>query len=204
MFATGKTVKPGTANLGATAAAEVRRLLLHALDCYQHDGANAVELVTRAFRILVGDDPSEGNDFSSDEPTGRGLARWQRLKVEAYVSRRLSVPISVGELAQLANLSTSYFCTLFKTTFGRSPHAYVAGKRVEYAKHLMKTTDAPLSEIALSCGLADQAHLSRLFRRVVGVTPGAWRRRVRVGSSLVRMTPPQDDFAPARSARLAR
>ena len=40
----------------------------------------------------------------------------------------------------------------------------------------MLSTDAPLSEIALDCGLADQAHLSRLFRRIVGETPRAWRR----------------------------
>ncbi|MBW9116459.1 helix-turn-helix transcriptional regulator [Rhizobium cauense] len=180
MFATGKTVKPADDNLGASASAEVRRLLMHALDCYQHDGANAVELVTRASRILVGHDPTGDDDFSSDEPPGRGLARWQRLKVEAYVAGRLSNSIPIGDLARVANLSTSYFCTLFKTTFGRSPHAYVAEQRVEYAKHLMEATDAPLSQIALSCGLADQAHLSRLFRRVVGVTPSAWRRRVRV------------------------
>jgi AraC-like DNA-binding protein len=47
---------------------------------------------------------------------------------------------------------------------------------VEYAKQRMLTTNAPLCEIALDCGLADQSHLSRVFRRVTGTTPSAWRR----------------------------
>jgi AraC family transcriptional regulator len=45
------------------------------------------------------------------------------------------------------------------------------------AQRLMLTTQEPLSQIALACGMADQAHLSKLFRRGVGETPGAWRRR---------------------------
>jgi AraC-like DNA-binding protein len=54
--------------------------------------------------------------------------------------------------------------------------AAVIRRRVERAQGLMLSTDAPLSAIALDCGLADQAHLSRLFRRIVGESPRAWRR----------------------------
>jgi AraC-like DNA-binding protein len=43
----------------------------------------------------------------------------------------------------------------------------------------MLSTDAPLSEIALACGFTDQAHLSNLFRRRVGVSPAIWRREHR-------------------------
>lgn len=171
MFVTGIVPQSVTPNLNSRASNEVRTLLVHALNCYQYDGANAVELVSRASRILV------GNEHGFATAAGRGLAKWQVAKVKALVSERLASPVSVGELAEIANLSTSYFCTLFKATFGRSPYNYVVEQRVELAKHLMETTNAPLSEVALSCGLADQAHLSRLFRRFTGTTPSAWRRR---------------------------
>jgi AraC family transcriptional regulator len=76
-------------------------------------------------------------------------------------------------------LSTSYFSSAFKTSFGLSPHNYIVAQRVEFAKQLMLNTSAPLCEIALDCGLADQAHLSRVFRRLTGTTPSAWRRFVK-------------------------
>ncbi len=184
MFVTGTIPQSITQNLDSRASKEVRTLLLHALNCYQYDGANALELVSKASRILVGNiGIVEDDTVSTEKVADRGLAKWQIAKVKALVSERLPSSVSVGELAEIANLSTSYFCTLFKVTFGRSPHNYVVAQRVEFAKHLMETTSAPLSEIALSCGLADQAHLSRLFRRFTGVTPSAWRRRRVRGSA---------------------
>ncbi len=104
------------------------------------------------------------------------LAPWQINRVRAYVEERISSPIALDELARIAKLSTSYFSAAFKTTMGIPPHNYIVIRRVEFAKYRMLNSDAPLCEIALDCGLADQAHLSRIFRRVTGTTPSAWRR----------------------------
>jgi len=57
-----------------------------------------------------------------------------------------------------------------------SPHNYIVSRRVEYAKDRMANSNDSLSVIALDCGLSDQAHLSRIFRRAMGTTPSAWRR----------------------------
>jgi transcriptional regulator GlxA family with amidase domain len=57
-----------------------------------------------------------------------------------------------------------------------SPHAYIVLARLDEAKRLMRQTAEPLCAIAATCGLADQAHLSRLFRRTEGMTAAAWRR----------------------------
>ncbi|SFB16544.1 AraC-type DNA-binding protein [Rhizobium sp. NFR07] len=105
-----------------------------------------------------------------------GLAPWQVKKVKQYIGARISHGIPLDELAQQVRLSTSYFSTAFKATFGISPHSYIVACRVEHAKQRMLNTEAPLCEIALDCGLADQSHLSRVFRRVTGTTPSAWRR----------------------------
>ena len=83
---------------------------------------------------------------------------------------------SVDDLAALVELSSFHFCRAFRDSFGDSPHAYVTRRRIERAQGLMLTTDNSLSQVAMDCGLADQAHFNRLFRRFVGESPGAWRR----------------------------
>ena len=80
------------------------------------------------------------------------------------------------ELAAVARLSTSHFNVAFRNSVGESPHEYVVRRRVERAQGLMLSTDKSLSDIAAECGLADQPHLTRLFRRIVGESPAAWRR----------------------------
>ena len=92
------------------------------------------------------------------------------------IESNLDSRISNEELAVVAKLSSSHFCRAFKVSFGESPHGYVTRRRMERAQGLMLTTDAPLGQIAVYCGLADQSHFSRLFHRLVGESPGAWRR----------------------------
>lgn len=105
-----------------------------------------------------------------------GLAPWQVRRVAAYVEAHLGATITVGDLAAEARLSNGHFCRAFKATLGETPHTYVVRRRVEHAQLLMLTTADPLSQIATMCGLTDQAHLTRLFRRLVGQTPLNWRR----------------------------
>jgi AraC family transcriptional regulator len=106
-----------------------------------------------------------------------GLAPWQKRKVDRYLRENLDRPVRLDAVAEQVALSVSYFSRAFKETFGTTPHMHMLRMRVELAQKLMLATEEPLSQIALACGLADQAHLSKLFRRVVGETPSAWRRR---------------------------
>jgi AraC-like DNA-binding protein len=73
-------------------------------------------------------------------------------------------------------LSSSHFSRAFKESYSETPHAHIVRRRIERAAKLMLTTDEPLSRIALACGLCDQAHLTKLFRRGTGQPPAAWRR----------------------------
>jgi AraC-like DNA-binding protein len=111
------------------------------------------------------------------------LAGWQKRRVIAFIEQQLSTTIRVEDLSAIAQLSVSYFARAFKKTFGEAPHAYIVGRRVARARYLMLTTDTPLCEVAVAAGLADQAHLCRLFRKVTGTSPAAWRRARRVGPS---------------------
>lgn len=105
-----------------------------------------------------------------------GLPRWQAKRVETYIEQNLEQPIRSPHLIALTGLSTGHFFRSFKETFGVAPFAYIARLRVERAKHLMTTTDRSICQIALDCGLCDQSHLTRVFRQLVGMTPGEWRR----------------------------
>jgi AraC family transcriptional regulator len=115
---------------------------------------------------------------AAEMPIARGgLAPWRKNKVEKYLREHLARPLHVDELAYLVHLSASHFCRMFKESFGRSPHAYIMGLRLELAQKLMLETVQPLSQIALACGFADQSHCSRLFRCKLGQSPNAWRRQ---------------------------
>jgi AraC family transcriptional regulator len=108
--------------------------------------------------------------------TRGGLAAWQILRVRAYIDSNLQRTIHIRDLSAVARRSPAHFSRKFKLAVGESPHAYVVKRRLERACHLMMTSAASLSEIALSVGFSDQAHLCRLFRQAFGQSPANWRR----------------------------
>jgi AraC family transcriptional regulator len=105
-----------------------------------------------------------------------GLAAWQILRVRAYIDGNLHRTIHIQDLSAVARRSPAHFSRKFKLAVGESPHAYVVGRRLERACYLMTTSAESLSEIALSVGFSDQAHLCRLFRQAFGESPASWRR----------------------------
>jgi AraC family transcriptional regulator len=113
-----------------------------------------------------------------------GLADWQILRVRAYIDSNLHRTIHIRDLSAVARRSPAHFSRKFKLAVGESPHAYVVRRRLERACHLMMTTVASLSEIALGVGFSDQAHLCRLFRQAFGQSPANWRREHRIPGEL--------------------
>jgi len=115
---------------------------------------------------------------SNSRPIQGGLPRWRLLRVARHIEDNISNRLSILELADVAQLSTSHFSRAFRATVGVSPHGYVTRRRVAAAQAMIAATDYPLAEVAVMCGTADQAHLNRLFTRHCGVTPGVWRREL--------------------------
>jgi AraC family transcriptional regulator len=105
-----------------------------------------------------------------------GLAPWQVRKVSAYVETHLHLKLCTANLAAVAKFSVFHFCRAFRTSFGETPHTYVMRRRIERAQGVMLKTRSSLAQIAIDCGLADQAHLCKCFRRFVGESPNVWRR----------------------------
>ncbi|MFD2347754.1 helix-turn-helix domain-containing protein [Sinorhizobium terangae] len=111
--------------------------------------------------------PGQGDGALSDR---------QFERVVAYVSRNMDGPLRVRELAAEVGLSPSHFTRAFSVRLGKSPYAFIMEQRMHHARNLMMNTGQKLTEIAGNCGLADQAHLTRMFRRFEGTTPARWRR----------------------------
>jgi AraC family transcriptional regulator len=134
--------------------------------------SNAAACLQRAAAMLRGTE-----ERSPQESTVRnGLAPWALRRVLAYIEANLTLAIRNKDLADVARLSTYHFNVAFRNSVGDSPHAYIIRRRIERAQGLMLSGTSSLSDIALECGLSDQAHLTRLFRQIVGESPAAWRR----------------------------
>jgi AraC-like DNA-binding protein len=104
------------------------------------------------------------------------LPAWQVRRIREHIESNLAQRLTTQGLASVVNLSASHFSRAFVRSFGFTVHHYVMNRRVALAQRLMLETPEQLSRIALSCGMSDQSHLTRWFRRVVGETPAAWRR----------------------------
>ena len=151
------------------------QLLVAAIISFDTDRANARECIRRAAELL---EVAKADVAQPESPiVPGGLAVWQARRVAAYLEERLGSRIRTTELASLVSLSTSHFSRSFRKAFGEPPRAYIMRLRVQRAQLLMLQTRQPLAQIALDCGLCDQCYFTRVFRRVVGMTPMAWRRQ---------------------------
>jgi AraC-like DNA-binding protein len=74
-------------------------------------------------------------------------------------------------------MSSSLFFRTFKAAVGASPRQYITRRRIEMACSMMLSTRESLSEIAVASGFYDQSQLCKAFRKVLGVSPGCWRRQ---------------------------
>ena len=106
-----------------------------------------------------------------------GLSGVARRRVLEMIDARLDARLTVEMLAGEAGLSPAHFARAFKETVGRAPHQYLLSLCLERARHLLEMPGASLSEIAQRTGFADQAHFTRLFKRVYRITPGALMRQ---------------------------
>ena len=105
-----------------------------------------------------------------------GLSRNQRKIVLDYIAGHLDKALKIDEMASQVGLSSYHFARRFKVAFGVPPHEFVLDRRVDCAKSLMGSTEDRLKSIAVDCGFSDQSHLTRVFKKRVGFTPGEFRR----------------------------
>jgi AraC family transcriptional regulator len=106
----------------------------------------------------------------------RGLAPWQERRAKEAMNASLGKDISIAQLASECGLSSSHFARAFRQVTGCPPHRWLLERRLAAAQDLLLNSPMSLEEIANACGFSDQSHLSRVFKRMIGTSPGAWRR----------------------------
>jgi transcriptional regulator GlxA family with amidase domain len=148
-------------------------LLGDGLRAFDRNWEAAKESLQRALAMME----AERTVVGKIAPARGGLAPWQARKVEAFIDAEVDRPITTADLARQVRLSPQHFSRAFRQSFGTSPHAFVILRRIARAQHQMLTTKDPLSQIALDCGFADQAHFTRHFHGEIGAPPHAWRRQ---------------------------
>ena len=107
--------------------------------------------------------------------TGGQLAPWQLRRVTEYFAAHLADDIQLQTVADLVQLSRSYFSRAFKISTGVAPHRWLLQARIGKAKELLLEGNLTLARIAVDIGFADQAHFTRAFTRWTGQTPTAYR-----------------------------
>lgn len=170
---------PGVGDLRITHAAfadadlqrAIRRLLA-TLEDWQHGGRDdfaCEEALVAACGLLLGRHTTSPVSGEADPCVARAR---QRLADE------LAQPPSLAELAAQAGVSPFQLLRRFARVHGCTPHAWLIQQRSERARALI-AAGSPLSDTAAACGFADQAHMTRLFTRQFGFTPGSWQRAQR-------------------------
>jgi AraC family transcriptional regulator len=152
----------------------VMHLLESAHTAAFQDGSHAERCISDALTLLrAARDPAAARSLG---PFAGTPAPSQIIRMLKIVDANIANPVRIKDFAAAAGLSRSEFSRAFLRSVGESPRGYLRRRRIELAQHLMLSTRKSLAEIALDCGLSDQSHLTKSFRRVVGISPNAWRR----------------------------
>lgn len=117
-----------------------------------------------------------GNFRSKEERAKGTLSPAAEARAKSLLLDSTRSHFSIADIARECNLSRGYFIRAFSMSTGRTPHQWLLEQRAEHARRLVEVTDLTLPEIAAQCGFADQSHMSRVFAKLVGGTPGALRR----------------------------
>ena len=136
-----------------------------------------VDHVVLALRLHVAD--VYGRMHAHQRPSQGGLAPWQERRAKDLMRDDIDGGLTLSRLAGECGLSVSHFARAFRQSTGTSPHRWLLGLRLEKAKAMLLESSLPLTEVALACGFASQSHLTRVFARRVGASPGTWRRMKR-------------------------
>lgn len=94
-----------------------------------------------------------------------------------YIRNNYQTNLSLSDVAEAVHMNSSYFCQLFKKETSVTFLTYLTNYRIECAKELLSSSNFRIAEIGAMVGIADSKYFSKVFRKVTGTTPAAWREK---------------------------
>lgn len=108
-----------------------------------------------------------------EEPEEHG----QLEKIRGYIDGHLQSRLSLTTIADTFYMSKYYLARIFRQTYGVTVGEYISGKRITYAKELLRFTDNSIDEIAHLCGIPDTNYFAKVFRRLEGCSASEYRKK---------------------------
>ena len=100
--------------------------------------------------------------------------------VTDYINRNYALPLTLEELAKVANMSKQGLISAFKRSIGKTPIEYLNLVRLQNSKELLKNTDNSVGEIAELCGFSNVYYFSNIFKKHIGISPNMFRKNMRL------------------------
>lgn len=154
------------------------RALLPALYCSSKSDTLFIDQLAFALHLHIAQ--CYGDLVLPDLKARRGLSPLQEKCAKEYLEAQIDEVISISAVAAACGLSRSYFIRSFKESTGKTPYRWLLEYRLSRARSLLAKSGDAIAEIALTCGFADQSHLTRMFTREIGMSPNVWRRSYRI------------------------
>ncbi len=153
---------------------------------YTHSGAEALWIVLRLYELFRSSALADltvesllfeliGSFESLDSAHSPASAPWLN-ELRAYLDRNFTDQISASQLASDFGVHPVHMSRSFRRAYKSNVGDYVHGRRIQQACRLLRSSDRPISEIALELGYFDQSHFNHIFRSVTGTTPARYRR----------------------------
>lgn len=140
-------------------------------ELHAHDASSGLALEGLILQLLAAAERSTGD-------ATRGRAEWLRSARDLLHDRTPDQP-SLSELGETVGRHPTHVARAFRREYGLTVAEYARSLRLEWARAQIVIDDAPLAQIAVEAGFADQSHFTRAFRRHTGITPGRYRELVR-------------------------
>jgi AraC family transcriptional regulator len=167
--------KPGV-GVNDVVISKLGSLLLPALSHPDQANPLFVDHLLMAFGVHIAQ--TYGGMRPESRPMRGALAPWQERRAKESLRANLQgVPLK--EVAQECGLSVAHFSRAFRRTLGVAPHNWLIEQRIVLSKEKLRDDRLSLTDIAAECGFCDQSHFTHHFTRIVGVSPGAWRRALK-------------------------
>ena len=154
------------------------RLLLAEAEAGALGGRLAAELLAQAFALHI---LRRYSSLAATAPAAPGAMSNGRLRrVVEHMRENLADPLPLTHLAAVGGTSPSRFAREFREATGEPPHRYLIGLRIRHARSLLEQTTLPVIDVGLSCGFDQPNHFATMFRKVVGMSPRAYRKARRM------------------------